>query len=562
MQTVGQPLDAKSVQHIVLPFAGLPVAVFRFSEAQSLALAVGYLADIGRAVIGVDPLRILERGDGGAGRDDLRLARHRARRIDRFLDLVGHRPRLECGALRLVDQRFLSHGSRSERRCWRGCCRGRGCRRWCWRRLWRGRRRCWSGGGLLLLLWRGGRRGRRCRCLCFAQFRRKAPHREAGQRDDEQHADRDREAAAPADRRRERWQALILVALNSTEPRRRGQCGRGGHPLGRRVVGEGQRHAEHGAPFLDGLRALVGRESERLVDRGQERLVEAVSLRLGERPVGIAMHPAGRFRRRLAGDREMEDGAGGIDVAPRTMLAVECILLDRRILRRQHTGQRARAPADRLTRRTEIDQDRHAVAADDHVARLDVAMQEALRVHRAQPAQQSLGKAAHVVRRQAGAVLAQQLGDALAVLELHDGIGRAVGLEKAQHRHDVRMAEARQRPRLVEEALAAPGEVVGKAAAARHDLAPAAHGELDRQVFLDRHHLGELAVEGAIGDAEAAMADHRVEPIVAELETERQGLIVFDTHEGARMRPLYHRALPLIVVVCRRVAASWIWGTS
>ena len=58
-----------------------------------------------------------------------------------------------------------------------------------------------------------------------------------------------------------------------------------------------------------------------------------------------------------------------------------------------------------------------------------------------------------------------------AVLELHDRVGRAVGLEEAQHRHDVRMAEAGKRARLVEEALAAPGEVVGEARAARHDLA-------------------------------------------------------------------------------------------
>src|SRR5260221_18530 len=75
--------------------------------------------------------------------------------------------------------------------------------------------------------------------------------------------------------------------------------------------------------------------------------------------------------------------------------------------------------------------------------------------------------------------------------------------------------------------------------AAPHHVAAGAHGELDGQLFLDRHDLGELAVEGAVGDAEAAMADHRVQPVVAELGTERQGLDVVDTHVGARMRPLY-----------------------
>ena len=59
----------------------------------------------------------------------------------------------------------------------------------------------------------------------------------------------------------------------------------------------------------------------------------------------------------------------------------------------------------------------------------------------------------------------------------------------------MRMAEACQRTRLIEEAFAAPGKVVGEARAARHDLVALAHGELDRQVLLDRHHLGELLRE-------------------------------------------------------------------
>ena len=63
-----------------------------------------------------------------------------------------------------------------------------------------------------------------------------------------------------------------------------------------------------------------------------------------------------------------------------------------------------------------------------------------------------------------------------------------------------------------------------------------AHGELDRQVFLDRHDLGELAVEGAVGDAEAAMADHGVEPVVAERGAGRQGLDIVGIHQGADLR--------------------------
>ena len=99
------------------------------------------------------------------------------------------------------------------------------------------------------------------------------------------------------------------------------------------------------------------------------------------------------------------------------------------------------------------------------------------------------------------------------------------------------MAEAGERARLVEEALAAPGEIVGEARAARHDLAvAAAHGELDRQVLLDGDELGELGVEGAIGDAEAAMADHGIEPVVAEPRAGRQGLDVIGGHHRRDMR--------------------------
>src|SRR4029077_16647930 len=203
--------------------------------------------------------------------------------------------------------------------------------------------------------------------------------------------------------------------------------------------------------------------------------------------------PRGSVRRRLSCDRMIEDGGGGIDVAPRTLLAVERILFDRRILRREYAGQAARAATHRLTGGAEIDEDGNAVAPDDDVGRLYGAMKEALRMHRAQAAQQPVGQAADVVGRQAAAGIAQELGHVLAVLELDDGIGRAIGLEVTQHRYDMRMTEACQRAGFVEKAFAAPGEVVSQARTARHDLAVGlANGAFERQVFLDRDGLGEL----------------------------------------------------------------------
>src|SRR5438445_6029161 len=100
---IAQLLGAEPVQHIVFPLAGLLVAVLGLGDSQSLTLAVGDLADIVRAVVCADPLRILERGERRAGGDDLRLARHRACRIGRFPRLVEYRARLDRRALRLVD---------------------------------------------------------------------------------------------------------------------------------------------------------------------------------------------------------------------------------------------------------------------------------------------------------------------------------------------------------------------------------------------------------------------------------------------------------------------------
>ncbi len=170
-------------------------------------------------------------------------------------------------------------------------------------------------------------------------------------------------------------------------------------------------------------------------------------------------------------------------------------------------------------------------------------MKKALGMHGAEAAQQSGGQAPDVVGRQAAAGFAQELGHVLAVLELHHGIGRVVGLEVAQHRHDVGMAEARQRARLVEEALAAPGEILDQARAARHHRAIAvADGAFERQVFLDRDDLGELRVEGAVGDAEAAVPDHRIEAVVAEPRAGGQGLNVVEGHGHAQPGPLDARS--------------------
>ena len=72
------------------------------------------------------------------------------------------------------------------------------------------------------------------------------------------------------------------------------------------------------------------------------------------------------------------------------------------------------------------------------------------------------------------------------------------------------------------------------AAPTPEQLAAYADGELDGQVFLDRDELGELGVEGAVGDAKAAMTDHGVDAVITEPRAERQGLNVVLGHERAK----------------------------
>ena len=147
----------------------------------------------------------------------------------------------------------------------------------------------------------------------------------------------------------------------------------------------GSEAAEQPAPFVDRLRPLFGGEAKATIDRGEEGRIEADRRRLGQRTIGIAADARGRFRRRL--DRRWRDAAPRRrsrcrSTAPACRRAAYCSI--GAYCGVSTRGERARAAADRLTRGAEVDQDRHAVAADDDVRRLDVAMQEALRMHRAQ----------------------------------------------------------------------------------------------------------------------------------------------------------------------------------
>ncbi len=106
----------------------------------------------------------------------------------------------------------------------------------------------------------------------------------------------------------------------------------------------------------------------------------------------------------------------------------------------------------------------------------------------------------------------------LAAQQLHDDIGRAVFFEEIENLHDGRrLVQGGKRAALVDEAFAAPVEILGNLGRARqHRGAVLADGERDRQVFLDRHLAIELRIARAIGDAEAALAQHGQDLVAAD----------------------------------------------
>ena len=140
-----------------------------------------------------------------------------------------------------------------------------------------------------------------------------------------------------------------------------------------------------------------------------------------------------------------------------------------------------------------------AVAADEDVRRLDVAVDDAAVVGDLEGAGDVGGDAGGLARGE-GPVLAQDRGEVLALDELHDDVRARRVFAEVEHGDDVRVAERRRGPRLVAEAR----EEVGVLA----ELGPQ---ELDRHVAL------ELRVARPVDRGHAALAE-QLEQAVASAE--------------------------------------------
>ncbi len=143
--------------------------------------------------------------------------------------------------------------------------------------------------------------------------------------------------------------------------------------------------------------------------------------------------------------------------------------------------------------------------------------------HLLQPVEQRRQKLRDGLRRQAALALQPGL-QRLAAHQRHDHVGRAVGLEEGVDIDDAhRPFEPRQDPRLGQEPLAAPAEILGQLGGMRqHRQVGLPHREAGRQVLLDRHLAIELRVDGTIGDAEGALAQHRDDLELADTRAGRQ----------------------------------------
>ena len=228
--------------------------------------------------------------------------------------------------------------------------------------------------------------------------------------------------------------------------------------------------------------------------------------------VGAAGFGVGRLPARHG---PIQRGAQRVQVGPGALLA-RAVLLEGRVARRHH-HQAVRGDARGLPRAAEVQQHEAAVAgAHLDVVGLDVAVQEARLVHGRQAVQQGEQQFHQRLLAQLPAMRPPELQRA-AVLDLQHHVGRAEGLEEAGDADDGAVAKGSQRARLHEEAVQ-PLPVARQVLAGRRGDAAVGGAKDDvlREILLDRDGRVQVHVGREVGDAEAAFAQHAVDPVLVQ----------------------------------------------
>ncbi|MEQ1503490.1 MAG: hypothetical protein ABMB14_14735 [Myxococcota bacterium] len=230
--------------------------------------------------------------------------------------------------------------------------------------------------------------------------------------------------------------------------------------------------------------------------------------------------PVGRpldLERGRAVDQRPEQAPGRVQVGPRADVAPAAAELLRRHVRRGAPADRVPAAVGLLGEPEVVELDpRHAAGpGDEHVRRLEVAVDHAAGVGVAERVEQRDDHRLDRRPRQAAAPAGQRA----AVDPLHReprgarrdrtvgaGLGPGVGLAVVEHPDDVRVVEGGDRPGLGAERLAPGGLVVGLGGQELHR-----HGVLQAQVSAGPH-LAHAALADRTVQTERAQLDHRSPP--------------------------------------------------
>src|SRR5665213_2020885 len=232
----------------------------------------------------------------------------------------------------------------------------------------------------------------------------------------------------------------------------------------------------------------------------------------------------GCLRRERRETRE-HAGARTVDVGPRAEALRVAVLLGCGEARRVHRRELRARVGERLPCRAEVEQHRRAIGAQVDVGRLDVEVQELVRVHFAQAVEQMHEHVAHEALGHLVLAHLDLLLQRAPALVAHHHVHRLVGAEEIEHAHDVRMVDLGERAALLEETLhpvAERREILGGARA--HDVALGAQHQRRRQVFLDGHRRAGL-VERTVDDRKPTAADLPVDPVVEQLVAGRKCLV-------------------------------------